>query len=127
MGRVVRLLTYYGEVDVVAILHGILVRPVLLVATHMRVSGVLTGHNGSSRRCRYGRTGVCLSEAHALACHAVDVGRRDIGLSIACKVAISHVVAQYKYDVGACRVVGLSGLCCLSRKQRWHASNACRG
>ena len=79
-----------------------------IVSAHVSVTRMLTRHYRSARGRRHRRTGVSLREAHALLSHAVDVGRADIGLSVAGKVAVAHVVAQYEYNVGLFRLHTLS-------------------
>ena len=114
--RVVRFLTHHGEVYVVAVHHSAVVRPVFAVAAHVSVTRVLTRHYRSTRGRRHRRAGVSLREAHTLLSHAVDVGRTDIGLSVAGEVAVAHVVAQYKYNVGLLRLhTFLRCLCCHER------------
>ncbi len=52
VGCVVRLLTYYGEVGVLAIEIGLeFVAPVFAVAAHVGVAAVLPGHERGARRC----------------------------------------------------------------------------
>ncbi|CDB06005.1 unknown [Prevotella sp. CAG:520] len=106
--RIVRLLTHNSKIYVVAVHHGMLSRPILAVAAHVSVTRMLTRHYRSARGRRHRRTGVSLREAHALLSHAVDVGRADIGLSVAGEVAVTHVVAQYEYNVGLFRLHTLS-------------------
>ena len=127
MGRVVRFLSHYGIVDIVAILHRIAVRPLLLVATHMCVTRVLSRHNSGSRRCRHRRACIGLCKAHTLACHTVDVGGRDKGLAVTSQVAITHIVAHYKYNVGTL-LIGLRLLWRFSGKhcRKTHHSGRCQ-
>ena len=57
---------------------------------------------------------VKVGEFNSIASKAVDVGRLDVGSTIAAQIAISHVIAHDQHDVGT------SGLCRL-RTQRCHA------
>ena len=50
MLRVVRFLTHHGKVLVYSILYHRHVSPVFLVASYVGVAGMLTGHDGSTRR-----------------------------------------------------------------------------
>ena len=75
--------------------------PILAVAPDMDVARVLAGHEAGTRRSADGTAGIGLCEAHALCCHAVEVGGGDELLPVAAKVAISHVVAHDIDDVGA--------------------------
>ena len=120
MCRVVWLLSYNGIVYIIGIHHSLAIRPILLIATHMSMARMLSSHKCGTRRSRYWRACICLCKAHTLACHAVDIGCRDKGLTIACKVAISHIVAHYEYNVGALLVV-LLPLYSLGCEQCWDA------
>ena len=94
-------LTYEGIVGIIAIHIGSGGRaPVLSVATHMSMSGVLTGHKRCSRGSTDGATGIGLSEAHALAGHTVKIGSFDTLLTIATKSTITHIVTHDEDDVG---------------------------
>ena len=105
MAYVVGFLSDDGVVGVVAV--EVASRPVLLVAAHMGMSGVLARHEARPGRCRHGTSGIGLCEAHAFASHAVDVRCGDVALSVAGQVAVSHIVAHDVDDVRA--FVGRSG------------------
>ena len=96
---VVRFLTNYRILFVFSILHHWHSAPIFFVASNVGMSSMLACHNGSSRWCRNWRTCVCLSEAHTLACHLVDIWCVNIRLTIASQVAISHIVAENKEDI----------------------------
>ena len=108
MLRVIRLLSGHGILLVLSVPH--LAQPVLLVASHVSVSAVLSGHDGGARRGTDGASGVCLRKSHALLCHLVDAGCLDERLTVASQVAVSHVIAENEQDVGFFRI-GRCSLC----------------
>ena len=98
----VRFLTYKTVVRVVAIHIGSQrTAPILSVATHMGMACMLTCHERCTRGCTDRTTGISLGEAHTLTGHAVQIGCFYQLLTIASKVAISHIIAHDKYDIGA--------------------------
>ena len=105
---VIRLLSGHGILLVLSVPH--LAEPVFLVASHVSVSAVLSGHDGGARRGTDGASGVCLRKSHALLCHLVDAGCLDERLAVASQVAVSHVVAENEQDVGFFRI-GRCSLC----------------
>ena len=103
VARVIGLLARDGVVFVPAVHH--LPLPVFLVAAHVSVAGVLSGHQGGARRCADRASGIGLGEEHALLGHTVEVGGPDVLLSVAAQVAVAHVIAEDEEDVGLCVLV----------------------
>ena len=75
--------------------------PILPVAAHMGVPGMLPGHERSTRRRTDRTSGIGLSEAHTFLCHTVKIRSLYQLLAIATKVAITHIIAHDEDDVGA--------------------------
>ena len=67
----------------------------------MCMSGMLAGHEGCTRRRTDRTAGVCLSKAHTLLRHTVQVWSFNTALPIAAKVGITHIIAHDEDDVGA--------------------------
>ena len=109
VGRVERMLSGDGIFMVLAI-HDI-AAPVLAVASDGTVTRVLACHQRCSAGCADGAAGISLREEHALRGQSVDVGSLYVRLAVARQVAISHVVAQDKQDVGFLPLVLCSGGC----------------
>ena len=63
------------------------------------LAGVLAGHEAGARRGADGASGIGLGKAHALGSHFVKVGGGDEFLSVTAQIAVSHVVAHYKYYI----------------------------
>lgn len=72
---VIRFLSHHGEIGVVAIFHHVVVSPILLVATNMRVARMLARHKRCTRRGRHRTARIGLRESHTLGGEAVNVGR----------------------------------------------------
>ena len=89
--------------------------PILPVATHMGVTSVLAGHERGTRRGTHRAASICLGEAHALLCHAVQVGGLYSLLAIAAKVAITHIITHDEDNVGTlclCAVLAIRNNLC---------------
>ena len=97
MGSVVRFLTNDGIVVTLAVAD--LPQPMLAVASHEGMTGVLTRHQRSPRRSGDRTAGIGRREAHSLGSKAVDVGCTDVSLSVASQVAPPHVVTHYIYNI----------------------------
>ena len=106
MAGVIRMLAHDTVVTVLAVHHDGSVPPVLLVAPHLAMAGMLAGHEAGTRRGADRTAGVGLREPHPFLRHTVDVGRMDIGLSVTAQVAITHVVA---HDINNVRLPLLGG------------------
>ena len=97
--RGIRLLPHTCIVCVLAVCNAAGPWPILLVASHMCVAGVLTCHERGTRRRRDGTAGISLSETHSLGSHTVEVGSSNQLLTIATQIAPTHVITHYIYYI----------------------------
>ena len=99
MTGIIRFLTYDCIFIVVAILHHRDILPILLVSTHVCMSGMLACHYRCTRRRTHRATGIGLRKTHSFLSHTVNIRCIDIFLAITSQIAISHIVAQDKNDI----------------------------
>ena len=74
--------------------------PVLQIAGHAAANGQPAGEQRGAAGRADARGDVEIGEAHALAGHAVEVGRADARMAVATQVAVAQVVGQDDDQVG---------------------------
>ena len=99
MCRIIRMLPHPTELLVHPHINHRHIAPILLVATHLGMSRVLTGHERSTRRSTHRTTSVCLCKSHPLAGHTVQVRSVDVLLAIASQIIIPQIITHDVNDI----------------------------
>src|SRR3712207_675040 len=83
MGGVVGVLPRHTVIFILPIHNDRALTPIFLITSYLGMPRVLACHHTGPRRRAHRSSGISLRKAHSFSGHAVDIGRKDIPLTIA--------------------------------------------